>query len=93
MKYRKKETDQQIQNKTKEKETEESILTNNFFNLIILFTIIGTGLIISRVKKLREELLEIKHPSYKFPHIQDFYYAIASAIILTVFSNIFIIPI
>ena len=89
MKTQCKESDLKVEVIRKEKEPEESVITNSFFNILIVLTIIGTGLIIQKIGESRNALLLLKEPSYKFPLYSDIYMAfIAVAILIVIFSLI-----
>jgi len=79
-----KESDMKVENRTKEKEPDDSVLTSNIFNFLIVLTIVGTGLIIRTLNQTRQELLELKHPEYKFPSFEDFSISLICAAILMV---------
>ena len=79
-----KEAEKKVENRTKEKESDDSVLTSNIFNFLIVLTIVGTGLIIRTFNQLKQQLLDLKHPAYKFPCLEDFSISLICAAILMV---------
>jgi len=76
MKTQSRESDMKIEGKPREKESDESVITNSLFNFLILLTIIGTGIIVHKIGEARNTLQQLKEPSYKFPQYSDMYMAI-----------------
>jgi hypothetical protein len=75
MKTQSRESDMKVEGKPREKESDESVITNSFFNFLIMLTIIGTGLIIHKIGEGRNSLIQLKEPTYKFPQYSDIYMA------------------
>jgi hypothetical protein len=79
-----KEPELKVDNRSKEKDSDESVLTSSFFNFLIILTIIGAGLIIRTLTQSRQALLDIKPSNYKFPSFEDFHISLFCAVIIMV---------
>jgi hypothetical protein len=68
----------------KEKDGLESYFTNFIFSLMILMTLLGTGLLCHKLKEFTDALHEHKSPDYKFPHVSDLYISGIATVVLCV---------
>jgi hypothetical protein len=65
------------------KDDKEDKLTNYVFSLLILITVIGTGLMANRLNEYRQILIDL-NPDYNFPKYSDLSLSLVSMVILIV---------